>query len=45
MNRNILWKACKLSLMAAIAAVVFFGLEIARNENRLEKVKTILLGE
>ena len=45
MNRNLLSKACKLSLMATIAAVVFFGLKIVTNENRLEKVTTILFGE
>ena len=45
MSRNILWKACKLSLMASIAAVVFFGLNIAGNENRFEKIQTFLCGE
>ena len=38
MNRNLLSKACKISLLAVVATVVFVGLEIARNENRLEKV-------
>ena len=28
-----------------IMAVVFFGLKIATNENRIEKVTTILFGE
>ena len=45
MNCKVLSKVCKLSLMATIAAVVFFGLKIATNENRLEKVTTILFGE
>ena len=45
MNRKALSKVCKLSLLATIAALVFFGLEIARNENRREKVKAIFFGE
>jgi len=45
MNCKVLSKAFKLSLLATIAAVIFFGLEIARNENRREKVKVIFLGE
>ena len=45
MNRKALSQACKLSLLAAIAAVAFFCLKIASNENRIEKVKAILRSE
>ena len=45
MNRKALSKAFKLSLLATIAALVFFALEICQNENRLEKMRTILCGE
>ena len=45
MTRKILSKVSKLSLMAVIAVVIFVGLKIATNENRLEKAKAILMSE